>query len=469
MSKAVAGRKLDSDSELWKLLSKAYKRKWLAECWLKPTTTMSLNKCLLFALLAIVASASVSAERVRYDNYRMYKVNSENAKQLEVLKDLEGSSDSIMFLDGVHLVGADIQIIVAPHKVPDFLEILGKSEIKYELQSRDVQKSLDEIDEKVAIKGRATTAYNWAEYYELDDTYAWLQSLAQTNPGVVTLIEGGKTYQGRSILGVKITKGGETINGKAKPGIFLEAGIHAREWIAPAAATFIINQLLTSEVENIKELAENYTWYVLPHANPDGYVYTHTTNRLWRKTRTPYGSCFGADPNRNWGFHWNEVGASSSACSDTYAGPSAFSEIETLSLSKFIEGLKGKVQLYLSLHAYSQYLLYPYGHTSDLPDNVADFEKVFDASIAAVNKRYGTTYTGGNIYDAIYPAAGASVDWAYGTQDVRMAFCYELRPSSTSYLTGFKLPAEQIVPASEELLDSIVAMATEVKSLGYFD
>lgn len=152
MSKAVAGRKLDSDSELWKLLSKAYKRKWLAECWLKPTTTMSLNKCLLFALLAIVASASVSAERVRYDNYRMYKVNSENAKQLEVLKDLEGSSDSIMFLDGVHLVGADIQIIVAPHKVPDFLEILGKSEIKYELQSRDVQKSLDEIDEKVAIK-----------------------------------------------------------------------------------------------------------------------------------------------------------------------------------------------------------------------------------------------------------------------------------------------------------------------------
>jgi len=442
----------------------AYIRKCFTRWWLKATTNMSLTKCLLFALLAIVATASVSAERVRYDNYRMYKATSENAKQLAVLKDLEGSSDSILFLDGVHIVGAEVQIVVAPHKVADFLDILGKAEIKYELKTSDLQKSMDEVEEKVAIKGRATRAYNWAEYYELDDTYAWLQSLAQQNPGVVTLIEGGKTYQGRSILGVKITKGGSN-----KPGIFLEAGIHAREWIAPAAATYIINQLLTSEEESVKQLAENYTWYVLPHANPDGYVYTHTTDRLWRKTRTPYGNCFGADPNRNWGFHWNEVGASSNPCSDTYAGPSAFSEIETLSLSEYLKSLKGKINLYISLHAYSQYLLYPYGHTNELPDNVADFKKVYDASIAAVNKRYGTTYTGGNIYDAIYPAAGASVDWAYGTQDVRMSFCYELRPSSSSFLTGFRLPAAQIIPASEELLDSIVAMATEVKNLGYFD
>lgn len=426
---------------------------------------MSLTKCLLLALLAVVAIAAVSAERIRYDNYRLYKANSENADQLAVLKQLEGSSDSIMFLDGVHIVGTPVEIIVAPHKVPDVLDILGKAEIKYELLTKDVQKTWDETEEKVAIKGRAARAYNWAEYYELDDTYAWLQTLANQYPGVVTLIEGGKTYQGRSILGVKINKN----KGSNKPGIFLEAGIHAREWIAPAAATYIINQLLTSEDASIKELAESYDWYVLPHANPDGYVYTHTTDRLWRKTRTPYGSCFGADPNRNWGFHWNEVGASSSACSDTYAGPSAFSEIETKSLSDYIASLKGKIQLYISLHAYSQYLLYPYGHTSDLPDNVADFKQVYDVAIAAVNKRYGTKYTGGNIYDAIYPAAGASVDWAYGTQDVRMSFCYELRPSSNSFITGFRLPAEQIIPASEELLDSIVAMASEVKKLGYFD
>ncbi|XP_017859818.1 PREDICTED: zinc carboxypeptidase A 1-like [Drosophila arizonae] len=425
---------------------------------------MSLNKSLLFAALGLLATFGLSqAERVHYDNYRLYKATSENEEQLAVLKELEGSSDSIIFLDGVHLVGADVQMVVAPHKVPDVLEILGKAEIKYELQSKDFQKSLDEIDEKVAPKGRAGSEYNWGQYYELDDTYAWMQSLAKQNPKIVTLIEGGKTYQGRSILGLKISK-----SGSEKPGIFIEAGIHAREWIAPAAATFIVNQLLTSNVDSIKQLADNYNWYVFPHANPDGYVYTHTKDRLWRKTRTPYGSCFGADPNRNWGFHWNEVGASDSACSDTYAGPKAFSEIETLSLSNYIASIKDKIQLYVSLHAYSQYLLYPYGHTKSLPDNVKDFQQVFNAAISAVSQRYNTKYTGGNIYDAIYPAAGASVDWAYGTQGVRMAFCYELRPSSNSYATGFKLPASQIIPASEELLDSITAMVSQVEKLGYF-
>ncbi|EDV94101.1 zinc carboxypeptidase A 1 [Drosophila grimshawi] len=426
---------------------------------------MSLNKSLLLALLGLLATFGLSqAERVRYDNYRMYKANAENVDQLAVLKDLEGSSDSIIFLDGVHIVGADVQMVVAPHKVPDLLEVLGRAEIKYELKSKDFQKSMDEVEEKVAIKGRADEEYNWAQYYELDDTYDWMVSLAKKYPHVVTLIEGGKTYQGRSILGVKISK-----SQSEKPGIFLEAGIHAREWIGPAAATYIVNQLLTSNVDSTKELADNYNWYVFPHANPDGYVYTHTKDRMWRKTRTPYGSCFGADPNRNWGFHWNEVGASDSACSDTYAGPSAFSEIETRSLANYIASLKGKIQLYVSFHSYSQYLLYPYGHTGDLPDNVKDFEQVFDAAISAISKRYNTKYTGGNIYDAIYPAAGASVDWAYGTQDVRMSFCYELRPKSSSILTGFKLPAEQIIPASEEVFDSIFAMVGEVKKLGYFD
>ncbi|XP_064553985.1 zinc carboxypeptidase A 1-like [Drosophila montana] len=426
---------------------------------------MLLNKSLLFALFGFLATFGLAqAERVRYDNYRLYKANAQNAEQLAVLKQLEGSTDSIKFLDGVHIVGADVQMVVAPHKVPDLLEILGKAEIKYDMLTKDFQKSMDEIDEKVAIKGRATEDYNWVQYYELDDTYTWMVSLAKQYPHVVTLVEGGKTYQGRSILGVKISK-----SLSEKPGIFLEAGIHAREWIAPAAATFIINQLLTSEVESIEDLANNYNWYVFPHANPDGFVYTHTTDRMWRKTRTPYGSCFGADPNRNWGFHWNEIGASDDPCSDTYAGPSAFSEIETASLSNYIASIKDKIQLYVSFHAYSQYLLYPYGHTGDLPDNVKDFQQVFNASIAGVAQRYNTKYTGGNIYDAIYPAAGASVDWAYGTQDVRMSFCYELRPSSNSILTGFKLPAEQIIPASEEVLDSIIAMVGEVKKLGYFN
>ncbi|XP_039952665.1 zinc carboxypeptidase A 1-like [Bactrocera tryoni] len=423
---------------------------------------MSLKFSLILAL-CLAAVALNGAERARYDNYRVYRVTASNAAELAFLKNMEDTSDSLIFMEGVHSVDRDIEVVVAPHKIPDFLQAMGDHEIDYVLLENNLQAQLDQEDE-VQIKGRADV-YGWTAYQTLDDTYNWLISLTKLYPGVVTLIEGGKTYEKRSILGIKISYN----NGQAqKPGIFIEAGIHAREWIAPATTTYIINQLLTSDDAVLQDLAKNYDWYFFPHANPDGYVYTHTTDRLWRKTRQPHGSCYGADPNRNWDFYWGTVGISTNPCSDTYAGPSAFSEIETKSLANYIKSLEGKIQLYVSFHSYSQYVLYPYGHTSELPDNAADYKRVFDVTVDAIKERYGTKYTGGNIYDAIYPASGASVDWAYANVGVRMSFCLELRPGPNSLITGFRLPADKIIPTGEETLDGLVAMISEVNDLGYF-
>lgn len=231
-----------------------------------------VNLILGVCLLAVACLG----ERARYDNYRVYKTTASSEAELEVLKNLEGASDSIMFLDGIHSINKPINVVVAPHKVPDFLEIMGTSEVEYELVESNLQSQLEDDEEQVAKTNPLARAvsYNWNQYYELEDTYKWLQQLAVEYPGVVTLIEAGKTYQGRSILGVKISK-----SKSEKPGIFIEAGIHAREWISSATATYIINQLLNSNVASIKQIAENYNWYIFPHANPDGYVYTHTTDR----------------------------------------------------------------------------------------------------------------------------------------------------------------------------------------------
>lgn len=90
---------------------------------------------------------------------------------------------------------------------------------------------------------------------------------------------------------------------------------------------------------------------------------------MWRKTRVPYQNCYGADPNRNWDYKWNAGGADNSPCSETYAGPKAFSEPETASLSKYLTTIGKNLVTYISFHSYSQLLMVPYGYTDEHLDN----------------------------------------------------------------------------------------------------
>lgn len=87
---------------------------------------------------------------------------------------------------------------------------------------------------------------------------------------MVETVIGGSSYEGRDIKGVKVTFK------EGNKGVFLEAGIHAREWISPAAVTYMLNEILTNQDPSVREIIENYNWYVFPVTNPDGYEYTHT-------------------------------------------------------------------------------------------------------------------------------------------------------------------------------------------------
>lgn len=92
------------------------------------------------------------------------------------------------------------------------------------------------------IKPKTTPAsgYDWEHYHHLDTIFRWMDKQIADND-FVSAFELGTTYEGEKIRGLKISK---------KPGlntaIFVEAGIHAREWISPAVATYTINQLIHS-------------------------------------------------------------------------------------------------------------------------------------------------------------------------------------------------------------------------------
>merc|ERR1719512_358875 len=87
------------------------------------------------------------------------------------------------------------------------------------------------------------------------------------------------TNEGRNIKVVKINS-----NNTRLPIIFIDAGIHAREWISPASTLFLIEKLAKqiSKGRGKNDIAK-YQWHIIPLANPDGYEYTRSHNRLWRK------------------------------------------------------------------------------------------------------------------------------------------------------------------------------------------
>lgn len=61
---------------------------------------------------------------------------------------------------------------------------------------------------------------------------------------------------------------------------YILTGIHAREWITPATATYMISQIAEGG-----DGPQGVTWYFLPIVNPDGYEHSHKSDRLWRKNR----------------------------------------------------------------------------------------------------------------------------------------------------------------------------------------
>lgn len=57
------------------------------------------------------------------------------------------------------------------------------------------------------------------------------------------------------------------------------------------------------------------------------------------------------------------------------------------------------------------------------------------------------------------------MDWIKQEFKTPIAYTYELRDTGAN---GFILPANQIIPNCEEVMDSIVTIFTEAEKLGYF-
>ena len=105
--------------------------------------------------------------------------------------------------------------------------------------------------------------------------------------------------------------------------------------------------------------------YVMPVMNPDGYEYSHTNNRFWRKNRSNslgigiiLPMCAGVDLNRNFGHGWGNgeifkpVSGTSLMCLDTYMGSQPFSEPETRAVRDFLISIQDSLAVSIMITCY---------------------------------------------------------------------------------------------------------------------
>ncbi|ETN61645.1 zinc carboxypeptidase [Anopheles darlingi] len=392
-----------------------------------------------------------------YRGFKLFSVRQKDETTVKHLRELQLSNDELDFWKLDRIAGSEAHVLVPPSQVKSFVADLLKNRIQFRELISDYGRIKDEntrfgSSRRLSNKNPILTKY--LRHQEINDL---LESYARRHPSFVSVNEIGKSYEGRSIKSITIRS--PVAGNASRPIVLIDAGIHAREWAAPATAVYVISELVENAAKH-RDLLDGLTWIVVPLVNPDGYEYSHESVRLWRKTRRPTGQhCFGIDGNRNFDFHWSEVGSSDSPCSDTFHGEHSFSEPETQAIRNELLRLKGSCKFYLTLHSYGEYLLYPWGWTSNLPQEWEIIDEVARAGADAIHDATGTSYRVGSSTNVLYAAAGGSDDYAFAVADVPIAITMELPGGGNS---GFNPPASQIEEIVKESFVGIRAMAIDV-------
>ncbi len=274
----------------------------------------------------------------------------------------------------------------------------------------------------------APAADSFAVYRSFDKPVTGIRATLEAWAAADTLIHLdsiGSSVEGRPILAVKI---GGRDDSPARPNVLFLGTHHAREWVATAVAMKLIRYLSDSLAPAVRDARD--IW-VIPVQNPDGYQYTFTTDRLWRKNRraNPDGT-YGVDPNRNypgfWGF--DDLGSSPTPGAETYRGTAPASEPETQAIVAFHAAHPPAVVV--SYHSYGGLLLHPYGFQ---PGQIAADRPVFETlggtdlrpavrdSVPGSPLAYYHPGPGWNLY----PTNGEYTDWVYHTYGT-IAFTAEL-------------------------------------------
>jgi hypothetical protein len=287
-------------------------------------------------------------------------------------------------------------------------------------------------------------------YETVEETFAAGDSMIAARPTLASWVDAGDSWLktqgagGYDLRVLKLTNSARMpADGTAKPKLFINSAIHAREYTTAPLVLAFARWLVDGHGVDADAtwILDHHEVHLMLHANPDGRKRAET-GLSWRKNVNnnfcANTNTRGVDLNRNFTFQWNStggVGSSGSACSLTYRGPAGGSEPETQAVEAYIRSLwpdrrgpgpndaapADTSGIHLDIHSFSQLVLWPWGTTeSPAPNGTA--LQTLGRKFAFFNGYQPTQSIG------LYPTDGTSDGPSYGELGVA-AFTFELGTS----------------------------------------
>jgi hypothetical protein len=337
---------------------------------------------------------------VSYKNHQVARCQLADSQQAVWLRELQESTD----LDIWSSNGETADVLIRPNDIPS-------ETVLSTLTCKTIIEDVEDYFQASMIPGPDLLGDFYDQYPTLDQSIAYMQTLANTYPTLTRYFPNltSNSIQGRSIPYMII---GGNISATNRWNVFIQSGLHAREWLAQTTGMYLIEALLANYSRNsqVTTIMNRINFHIVPLANPDGILYTQTTDRNWRKNRRANsGGTYGVDLNRNWNCHWGGTGSSGTPSSDTYRGTAVASEPETQAVLNYVRTLGNKLGG-VDYHAYGPLVLRSWGWTMTASSDEAWLKPMGDNWAAAIRAVNGVNYVSEKAAE-LYVASGCFDDW----------------------------------------------------------
>jgi hypothetical protein len=384
----------------------------------------------IFTALAFVAGAYA---KTIYKEVEVYPPTKEDLKQLLSLG--FDPTDALIYDEG--------RRVVLPLNDQE-MELLRETGLDYRVLIEDMEAYYSSQFLATADMGPYTS------FSEMVDS---LTNLHNHHPNITTdLIVLGYGHDGNEVYAMKISDNPNLQEDEAEA---LYTGIHhAREPISMENLLYFMAYLCNNygSDPDVTYLVDNRQLWFIPCMNPDGYLYNEQISPngggMWRKNRRDNGTCYGVDPNRNYGYMWgyDNRGSSPTPSSETYRGPYAFSEPENQAVRDF--ALEHDFTVAMNDHTHGYYFLFPWGYEDIFCGEHEMFRGIGEEAVSLLSPG---NYDLGTAWQCLYNTNGDANDWFYGELGV---FSYTPEIGESFWPGG-----SRILPLCEEMLPANIFFA----------